>query len=138
VAQVEIVKVDQMFMVHFGRKWCNLRSTGQLFSLVLRRVSMRIKFFVLVTGLLLSSPTNAQTYNGFVAEPSYDFSNTTMSWAYGMDQSYSAAKVLARLRELCGSSRNHDQYYCARGMKVLKKAHAEYQLRLAARAAAAQ
>lgn len=99
---------------------------------------MRTQYVVLVAGLLLSSPTYAQTYNGFVPEPSYDFSNTTMSWANGTNQSYNAAKVLAWLRELCGSDRRHDQYYCARGMKVLKKAHAEYQLRLAARAAAAQ
>lgn len=99
---------------------------------------MRIKAFLLVAGALLSSPTYAQSYNGFVTQPEYDFSSSTMSWAYGADPSYSAARVLARLRDLCASSKRYDQYYCARGMKVLNKAYAEYKLRMAAKAAAVE
>lgn len=92
---------------------------------------MRMKIVVLTLGLILSAPANAQTYNGFVAEPSYDFSSSAMNWAYGPDRDYNATRVLAKLRALCSSDRRNDQYYCARGMKVLKKAYAEYKLRAA-------
>ena len=102
------------------------------------RFWMRGKIFLLAAGALLSSPTYGQSYNGFATQPEYDFSTSNMSWAYGADPSYSAARVLARLRDLCGSTKRYDQYYCKRGMKVLNKAYAEYKLRMAAKAAAVE
>ena len=99
---------------------------------------MRVKIFLLAAGALLSSPTYAQSYNGFVTQPEYDFSSSIMSWAYGPNPATSATKVLARLRYLCGSTKRYDQYYCARGMKVLNKAYAEYKLRMAAKASTAE
>ena len=99
---------------------------------------MHIKFGILCAGLMLSSPAYAQSYNGFVAEPSYDYSSTSMSWATALDRNDSPARVLAQLRAMCSSNKRYDQYYCARGIKVLKKAYVEYKLRLEARAAAAQ
>lgn len=90
---------------------------------------MKLKIGIVIAGILLSSPAFAQTYNGFVTQPTYDFTNTTMSWANGTGQRQNAAQVLAQLRALCNSTHHYDQYYCARGMKVLKKAYAEYKLR---------
>lgn len=90
---------------------------------------MKLKIGIAVAGLLLSSPVVAQSYNGFVSQPTYDFSASNMAWAYGGDQRQDAAQVLAQLRALCSSTSHYDQYYCARGMKVLKKAYAEYKLR---------
>lgn len=98
---------------------------------------MQFKVGLVIAGLLLSTPVSAQTYNGFVTQPTYDFSNTTMSWSYGPSRQ-NAAQVLAQLRALCSSKHHYDQYYCARGMKVLNKAYAEYKLRMAAKAAAVE
>ncbi len=95
---------------------------------------MQFKIGLVIAGLLISTPVSAQTYNGFVTQPTYDFSSTTMSWAYGPSRQ-NADQVLARLRALCSSKHHYDQYYCARGMKVLKKAYAEYKLRMATNAA---
>lgn len=90
---------------------------------------MKLKIGIAITGMLLSSPSFAQSYNGFVSQPTYDFSASNMTWAYGGDQRQDASQVLAQLRALCSSTNHYDQYYCARGMKVLKKAYAEYKLR---------
>lgn len=99
---------------------------------------MRTKITLIAASLVISSPALAQDYNGFVTLPQYDYSSSDMGWAYAPDRKYSAATVLARLRELCGSNNHYDQYYCARGMKVLKKAYVEYQTRKAAQSAIAQ
>lgn len=98
---------------------------------------MRLKMGILVTGLLLSAPASAQSYNGFVMQPEYNFSSSDMSWSYGGVRQ-SAETVLAQLRARCSSDRQYDQYYCRRGMKVLNKAYAEYKLRKAAEAIAAE
>lgn len=99
---------------------------------------MRTKIALIAASLVFSAPALAQDYNGFVTGPQYNYSSSDMSWAYSNDRKYSATTVLARLRELCGSNNHYDQYYCARGMKVLKKAYVEYQTRKAAQAAIAQ
>lgn len=96
---------------------------------------MRTKITLIAASLVISSPALAQDYNGFVTLPQYDYSSSDMGWAYGPNRTYDAAKVVARLRELCGSNNHYDQYYCARGMKVLKKAYIEYQTRQAAKSA---
>lgn len=98
---------------------------------------MRLKMGILVTGLLLSAPVSAQNYNGFVMQPEYNFSSSDMSWSYGGVRQ-SAETVLAQLRARCDSDRQYDQYYCRRGMKILNKAYAEYKLRKAAKATAAE
>jgi hypothetical protein len=94
---------------------------------------MRIKTGILAAGLLFSTPVFAQTYNGFVTQPSYDYSTSTMAWSYDSSgSSRSATQVLTQLRARCSSDNHYDQYYCRRGMKVLNKAYAEYKLRKAA------
>ncbi len=94
---------------------------------------MRIKLCLLTAGLVLSSTASAQTHNGFNTLPEYNLSTSDMSWAYGPDRKErSAAVVLARLRSLCSSTHHYEQYYCARGMKLLNKAYAELKLRKAA------
>lgn len=98
---------------------------------------MRLRMGILVTGLLLSSPVYAQSYNGFVMQPEYNFSSSDMAWSYGGVRQ-SADTVLAQLRARCSSDTAYDQYYCRRGMKVLSKAYAEYKLRKAAEAVSAE
>jgi hypothetical protein len=94
---------------------------------------MRIKTGILAAGLLFSTPVLAQTYNGFVTQPNYDYSTSTMAWSYYPGGSRpNATQVLAQLRARCSSDNHYDQYYCRRGMKVLNKAYAEYKLRKAA------
>jgi hypothetical protein len=94
---------------------------------------MRIRTGILAAGLLFSTPVFAQNYNGFVTQPSYDYSTSNMAWSYdAAGSSRSATQVLAQLRARCSSDNHYDQYYCRRGMKVLNKAYAEYKLRKAA------
>jgi hypothetical protein len=100
---------------------------------------MGIKVGILVVGLLISSPAFSQSYNGFNTLPEYNFASSDMNWAYGPDrQDRNGAVVLARLRALCSSDSHYDQYYCARGMKVLNKAYSEYKIRKAASAVIAE
>lgn len=100
---------------------------------------MHVKLGIVAAGLLFATPVFSQNYNGFVPEPAYNFESTTMSWAYGPNGSRSSAtQVLAQLRARCSSDHHYDQYFCARGMKVLRKAHAEYKLRMAAKNSAVQ
>ena len=65
---------------------------------------MKLKIGIVIAGMMLSPPAFAQTYNGFVTQPTYDFSSSNMSWAYGSDQRQNAAQVLAQLRTLCNNS----------------------------------
>lgn len=94
---------------------------------------MNIKFSIVSATLIFSAPANAQSYGG-ISQGYESFLPDARDFSEARD--YSAPKVLARLRALCSSNKRSDQYYCARGMKVLKEAHAEYQLRLATRDAA--
>jgi uncharacterized protein (DUF2164 family) len=56
-----------------------------------------------------------------------------LGWLYGHEGLERSAKVvLAKLPALCSSNHHYDQYYYARGMKVLNKAYVEYKLRKAA------
>jgi hypothetical protein len=88
-------------------------------------------------GLLISfsfatSPAlaTADSFNSVNREVGASYAD--MGWSYGPGSEERNAKaVLAKLRALCGSSHHYDQYYCERGMKVFRKAHAEYLARQA-------
>jgi hypothetical protein len=95
---------------------------------------MRRTAVLLISMSIVTSPAlaSADSFNSMNHEPSTGVD--TMSWMYGPNQKErSATAVLAKLRALCASDHHYDQYFCARGMKVLNKAYTEYKLLQAAR-----
>lgn len=100
---------------------------------------MRIAIPLAVISMLAATPAfaSADHFNALNRETLSTGIND-MGWLYGSgSEERNAAKVLAKLRTLCSSDNHYDQYYCARGMKVLNKAYAEFKLRKAAEAAIA-
>jgi hypothetical protein len=100
---------------------------------------MRIALTFAALSLTLAAPSfaSADSFNSLNWEVSTG--SNDLGWMYGPNDRESSAKVvLAKLRALCGSDHHYDQYYCARGMKVLNKAYAEYKLRMAAQNSVAQ
>ncbi len=92
---------------------------------------MRVVFWmIMVAGGMMPSTAFAQSFGNAPAVPQYNFdSSYNLSWTVNYERNQGATAVLATLRKLCSSESSRDQYYCARGMKVLNKAYAEYQLR---------
>lgn len=94
---------------------------------------MRVVATLLISLSLVASPAfaTADSFNSINREMSMGGDN--LGWVYGPEGRERSAKVvLAKLRALCSSDHHYDQYYCARGMKVLNKAYVEYKLRKAA------
>lgn len=88
---------------------------------------------MLISLSLFAGPAfaTANSFNSVNREISIGGDN--LRWVYGSEGRERPAKVvLAKMRALCSSDHQYDQYYCARGMKVLNKAYVEYKLRKAA------
>ena len=91
---------------------------------------MRVVAPLLISLSLIAAPAlaTADSFNSINRETSMGGDN--LGWVYGPEGRERSGKVvLAKLRALCSSDHHYDQYYCARGMKVLNKAYSEYKLR---------
>jgi hypothetical protein len=93
---------------------------------------MHIKFGFLCAALVLSTPAHSQVYSQFAPDASL---YPAAVGDFGHSFKYDAASVAARLRAVCSSRDPFDKTSCARGMRILKKAYAEYKLRAATRSA---
>ena len=87
---------------------------------------MHIKFGFLCAALVLSTPAHSQVYNQFAPNASLYAADVR---DFGTPFKYDAESVAARLRAVCSSRDPFDKTSCARGMRILKKAYAEYKLR---------
>jgi hypothetical protein len=96
---------------------------------------MHIKFGFLCAALLLSTPAHSQVYNQFAPNT---ILYPSVVGDFGPSFKYDAESVVARLRAVCSSRDPLDKTSCARGMRILKKAYAEYKLRVATRSAVPQ
>ena len=100
---------------------------------------MLLKSVIVAVGIMFALPAWAQTYNGFVQQPEYDFTSSNMSWSfYDTTPNTNATKVLQQLRARCESNRRDDQLVCRRGLKLLNQAYAEYKFRKSAESTVAE